>query len=105
MNYRYIKALGLSSDNISLAYDVITKKDGVEWMESCNIAVEHITNFRWEDAKRAYHKFTNDEKIMRHIQRNPCTLRYTYSYTLIYTLHIEYTQNNRLLHKIIGTKE
>ena len=40
MNYRYIKAL----DNISLAYDVITKKDGVEWMESCNIAVEHITN-------------------------------------------------------------
>ena len=44
MNYRYIKALGLSNDNISLAYDVITKKDGVEWMESCNIAVEHITN-------------------------------------------------------------
>ena len=61
--------------------------------------------FRWEDAKRAYHKFINDEKIMRHIQRNPCTLRYTYSYTLIYTLHTEYTQNNRLLHKIIGTKE
>ena len=44
MNYRYIKALGLSNDNISLAYDDITKKDGVEWMESCNIAVEHITN-------------------------------------------------------------
>ena len=40
MYYRYIKAL----DNISLAYDVVTKKDGVEWMESCNIAVEHITN-------------------------------------------------------------
>ena len=59
----------------------------------------------WEDAKRAYHKFINDEKIMRHIQRNPCTLRYTYSSTLIYTLHIEYTQNNRLLHKIIDTKE
>ena len=39
MNYRYIKALGLSYDNISLAYDVITKKDGVGWMESCNIAV------------------------------------------------------------------
>ena len=38
----YIKALGLSNDNISLAYDVITQKDGVEWMESCNIAVEHI---------------------------------------------------------------
>ena len=61
--------------------------------------------FSWEDAKRAYHKFINDEKIMRHIQRNSCTLRYTYSYTLIYTLHIEYTQNNRLLHKIIDTKE
>ena len=44
MNYRYIKALGLSNDNISLAYDVITKKDGVELMESCNIAVKHITN-------------------------------------------------------------
>ena len=44
MNYRYIKALGLSNDNISLAYNVITKKDGVELMESCNIAVEHITN-------------------------------------------------------------
>ena len=42
MNYRYINALGLSNGNISLAYDVITKKDGVEWMESCNIAVEHI---------------------------------------------------------------
>ena len=26
---------------------------------------------RWEDAKRAYHKFINDEKIMRYIQRNP----------------------------------
>ena len=44
MNYRYIKALGLNNDNISLAYDVITKKDGMEWMKSCNIAVEHITN-------------------------------------------------------------
>ena len=64
-----------------------------------------VAYLRWEDAKRAYHKFINDEKIMRYIQRNPCTLRYTYSYTLIYTLHIEYTQNNRLLHKIIGTKE
>ena len=61
--------------------------------------------FRWEDAKRAYHKFINDEKIMRYIQGTQCTLRYTYSYTLIYTLHIEYTQNNRLLQKIIGTKE
>ena len=39
MNYRYIKALGLTHDNISLAYDVITKKDGVGWMGSCNIAV------------------------------------------------------------------
>ena len=47
MNYRYIKALGLSYDNISLAYDVITKKDGVGWMESCNIAVgtHYITNW------------------------------------------------------------
>ena len=46
MNYRYIKALGLSND-ISLAYNVITEKDGVGWMESCNIAVvlEHITNW------------------------------------------------------------
>ena len=45
MNYQYIKALGLSNDNISLAYDVITEdgdvitEDGVGWMESCNIAV------------------------------------------------------------------
>ena len=39
MNYRYIKALGFSNDNISLAYDVIKKKDGVGWMESCNIEV------------------------------------------------------------------
>ena len=49
MNYRYIKPLGLSNDNISLAYNVITKKDGVGWMESCNIAVtlllEHIANW------------------------------------------------------------
>ena len=67
--------------------------------------IKHYQSFRWEDAKRAYHKFINDEKIMRHIEKNPCTLRYTYSYTLIYTLHIEYTQNNRLLHKIIDTKE
>ena len=39
MNYQYIKALGLSNDTICLAYDVITEKDGVGWMESCNIAV------------------------------------------------------------------
>ena len=47
MNYQYIKALGLSNDNISLAYDVTTEKDGVGWLESCNIAVvlEHITNW------------------------------------------------------------
>ena len=38
---------------------------------------------------------------MRHIERNLCTLKYTYSYTLIYTLHIEYTENNILLHKKI----
>ena len=37
---------------------------------------------------------------MRHIERNLCTLKYTYSYTLIYTLHIEYTENNILLHKL-----
>ena len=38
---------------------------------------------------------------MRHIEIKPWTLRYTYSnsYTLIYTLHIGYAQNNRLLHK------
>ena len=53
----------------------------------------------WEDAKREYLKFINYEVIMRHIERNQWTPRYTYSYTLIYTLHIEYTQNNRLLHK------
>ena len=35
----------------------------------------------WKDAKRAYDKFINNEIIMRHIQRNPCTRRYTYSYT------------------------
>ena len=71
---------------------------------ACN-TISEGNMYRWEDAKRTYHKFINDEKIMRHIERNPCTLRYTYSFTLIYTLHIEYTQNNRLLHKIIDTKE
>ena len=46
--------------------------------------------FKWEDAKRAYLKFIDNEIITRHITRNPCTLRYTYSYTLIYknTLNI-----------------
>ena len=39
--------------------------------------------FRWKDAKRAYPKFINNEIVMRHIKRNPCTLRHTYSYTLI----------------------
>ena len=39
--------------------------------------------FRWEDAKRAYLKFIYNEIITRHITRNPCTPRYTYSYTLI----------------------
>ena len=28
MNYRYIKALGLSNDNISLAYDVTYYEEG-----------------------------------------------------------------------------
>ena len=41
--------------------------------------------FRWEDAKRAYLKFIDNEIFTRHITRIPCTLRYTYSYTLIYT--------------------
>ena len=40
---------------------------------------------RWEDAKRTYLKFIDNEIITRLITRNPCTLRYTYSYTLIYT--------------------
>ena len=61
--------------------------------------------FRWEDAKRAYLKFIDNEIITRHITRNPFTLGYTYSYTLIYTKHIEYIQNYRLLHKkTIDTK-
>ena len=58
----------------------------------------------WEDAKRAYLKFINDEIIMRHIERKPCTLRYAYSYTLIYTkthrINTEYikiiTNNNTI---------
>ena len=53
--------------------------------------VINALHFRWEDAKRAYLKFIKNEIIMRH----PYTPRYTYSYTLIYTLHIEHTQNNR----------
>ena len=65
----------------------------------CTIIVIILIFFRWEDAKRAYLKFINNEIIMRQIERNSFTLRYTYSYTLIYTKHIEYTQNNRLLHK------
>ena len=40
---------------------------------------------RWEDAKRAYLKFIDNEIITRHITRNPFTLGYTYSYTLLYT--------------------
>ena len=52
MNYRYIKALGLSKITISLTCDVI-KKDGVEWMNSCKIIVEHITNgFVYEQMKQ-----------------------------------------------------
>ena len=35
----------------------------------------------YEDVKRAYLKFINNEITMRHIERNPSTLRYTYSYT------------------------
>ena len=44
MNYLYIKALGLSNENINFTYNVI-KKDGVEWVESCKIAVE--THYKW----------------------------------------------------------
>ena len=49
--------------------------------------------FRWEDAKRAYLKFIDNEIITRHITRNPFTLGYTYSYTLLYTkTHRIYTK-------------
>ena len=65
----------------------------------CLKVVNIVYFFRWEDAKRAYLKFIDNEIITSHITRNPCTLRYTYSYTLIYTKHIEYIQNYRLLHK------
>ena len=48
---------------------------------------------RWEDAKRAYLKFIDNEIITRHITRNPFTLGYTYSYTLLYTkTHRIYTK-------------
>ena len=48
---------------------------------------------RWEDAKRAYLKFIDNEIITRHIIRNPFTLGYTYSYTLLYTkTHRIYTK-------------
>ena len=49
--------------------------------------------FRWEDAMRAYLKFIDNKIITRHITGNPCTLRYTYSYTLINTkTHQIYTK-------------
>ena len=57
-----------------------------------NILREH-TLVRWEDAKRAYLKFIDNEIITRHIIRNPFTQGYTYSYTLIYTkTHRIYTK-------------
>ena len=53
----------------------------------------------WEEAKRAYLKFINNEIIMKHL----CTLRYTYRaylyINILYTLLCEISQNNRLLHK------
>ena len=59
----------------------------------CQYKLLVLTYFRWEDAKRAYLKFIDNEIITRHITRNPCTLRYTYSYTLIYTkTHRIYTK-------------
>ena len=42
----------------------------------------------WQDAKRAYLKFNNNKITMRHIEKNPCTLRYTYSYSISYTSNI-----------------
>ena len=48
---------------------------------------------RWEDAKRAYLKFIDYEIITRYITRNPFTLGYTFSYTLLYTkTHRIYTK-------------
>ena len=58
----------------------------------------YVCKFSREDAIRTYLKFNNNEIILRHIARNPFTPRYTYSCTLIYTLHIKYTRNNRMLH-------
>ena len=61
--------------------------------------------FRWEDAKRAYLKFIDNEIITRHITRNPCTLGYAYSYTLIYTKARRiYTILQIVTYKIIDTK-
>ena len=49
MNYWYIKALGLSNDNISLAYDVISKilRRRAVWggWKAVTLLLEHITNW------------------------------------------------------------
>ena len=69
--------------------DIIELCEIRDGLSSCDT----LSNFRWEDAKRAYLKFIDNEIITRHITRNPCTLRYTYSYTLIYTkTHRIYTK-------------
>ena len=38
----------------------------------------------WEDAKRAYLKFINNEITMRHIERNPSTLMVWYGMVKFY---------------------
>ena len=40
-------------------------------------------HFRWENAMRAYLNFINNDVIIKHIEINPYTLTYAYSYTLI----------------------
>ena len=67
-----------------------------------------FTTLRWEDAKREYLKFIDNEIITRHITRNPCTLRYTHSYSYKNTSDIykitdcyikkQLTQNNNTIH-------
>ena len=80
---------------VQLIFPEVYNNDGTEQGRIGNekVICHVFVFFRWEDAKRAYLKFIDNEIITRHITRNPFTLGYTYSYTLLYTkTHRIYTK-------------
>ena len=72
----------VSSLSISYQQDINFWLVSVQVVQIARIITsDHKTlchNIWWNDAKRAYLKFINNEIIMRHIERNPCTLIYIY---------------------------